>query len=97
LLPLLPRVQFDMEVDLQVQRDIKQFLNRREQRKRRGYFSVTSVSSCSILFIVTSPVRVGKHEAGDTVGQFFDVEVDEQAQRDIQQFHVAQELCLVDG
>ena len=33
----------------------------------------------------------------NTVGQFHLMEVDEQSKRDIQQFHVAWELCFVDG
>ena len=33
----------------------------------------------------------------NTVGQFHLMEIDEQPKRDIQQFHVAQELCIVDG
>jgi hypothetical protein len=36
-------------------------------------------------------------QAVNTVGQFHLMEIDEQPKRDIQQFHVAQELCFVDG
>ena len=44
-----------------------------------------------------SSVRAGKNKAMDTVGQFHLMEVNEQPNRDIQQFHVAQELRFVDG
>ena len=44
-----------------------------------------------------SSVGSGQYQAVNTVGQFHLMEIDEQSKRDIQQFHVAQELCFVDG
>ena len=44
-----------------------------------------------------SSVCAGKNKAMHTIGQFHLMEVDEQPNRDIQQFHVAQELGFVDG
>src|SRR5262245_54655778 len=37
----------------------------------------------------------GQHHAGDAIDQSLFVEVDQQAQRHFQQFHVTQKLCLV--
>src|SRR5205823_13326146 len=56
--------------------------------------SVNSVCSCRVLFFICDS---GEDQAVNPVGQFHFMEIDEQPKRDIQQFHVAQELRFVDG
>jgi hypothetical protein len=46
---------------------------------------------------LSSLVCAGQNHPVDAVHQFHFVEVDEQTDRDVEQLHVAQELCFVDG
>ena len=72
--------------------------------------SVSSVPSCSEKFSLYSAIdrgvadvalagqiRSGKHQPRNTIGQFFNIEVDQQSDRHIHQLHVTQQLRLVNG
>ena len=65
-------------------------LNRRQQSERRRKAGAGSACSPESLEISS-----GKNQPGYSVGQPENVEVDDQSKRDVEQFHVAEQLRLV--
>jgi len=49
-----------------------------------------------LLMLSGLPVGAGQNHAGDPLDEFHFVEVDDKPERDVEEFHVAQELRFVD-
>ena len=73
------------------------FYRRKQRERRKKLFFVSFVCFCVNQFLFDSQVRAGKDHANNAIGEFHFVEIDDESHGYIQQFHVAQQLRLVNG
>jgi len=55
-----------------------------------------SVSVYSVFSMTLLVIGAGKNEPGHAFGQFEDMEIDDPSQRDVEEFHIAEQLSLMD-